>query len=134
MHQFGPETAACGQWRGSRTRTNTGAKHWSQILSQNGLSQNGLSDKTMVKNRVQATLGPVLLCGAIARTPLGTSHVGVESGHQSSTARSAKAHLGSKGHSLLSLQTPRASDGIRTGQKNMVGTFWLLLQLLHSLK
>ena len=61
-------------------------------------------------------------------------HVGVESGHQSSTARSAKAHLGSKGHSLLSLQTTRALDGIRTGQKNMVGTFWLFLQLLHGLK
>ena len=74
-----------------------------------------------------------MLCGAIARTPLGTSHVGVESGHQSSTARSAKAHLGSKGHSLLSLQTTRTLDGIRTGQKSMVGTFWLFLQLLHGL-
>ena len=75
-----------GRWNGTTFFTNGifGFKIWHLQLRSNHCH-------TFFKlNRVKATLGPVLLCGAVARTSLGTSHIGVESGHQSSTGRSAR--------------------------------------------
>ena len=66
-------------------------------------------------NRMQAALGPILLCGTLAGTSLGTWDVGLESSRQNSTSRSAKAHVGSKGHSFLPLQTVGTLAGLRAG-------------------
>ena len=51
-----------------------------------------------------------LLCGTLAGTSLGTQNVGLESSRQNSTGRSAKAHVGSKSHSFLPLQTVSQSE------------------------
>ena len=64
-----------------------------------------------------------LLCGTLAGTSLGTQNVGLESSRKNSASRSAKAHVGSKGHSFLPLQTLGRLAGLRTGRRSMVGAF-----------
>ena len=75
-----------------------------------------------------------LLCATLAGTSLGTQNVGLESSRRNSASRSAKAHVGSKSHSFLPLQTLGRLAGLRTGRRSMVGAFWFLLQLLHGLR
>lgn len=91
-------------------------------------------DNTIVRNRVLAALGPVLRCGTLGWTLLGMSGLDLKSSHQMSTGRAVKAYVGSWGCSSLSGQGIRTLADLLTGQRSRVGTFGLVVQILHGLQ